>query len=295
MSDFLKLVARGRRADVAAARAWRPLEQVRRAAQLAAIRRGMLRFADTLRERRREGRLAVIAEVKRTSPALGRLAEIDDPGRLAATYVAAGAAAISVLVEPRHWGGSLDDLRSVKSPHTGVGWGIPVLAKDVIVDEYQIAEAGAAGADAVLLIAEALSDAELARLIEFTLELGMDALVEAHDPVAFELAVRSIDAYESAGGLAASETAAGAVMLAVNARDLRQPSRIDRRRIHELAPRVPARCVLVAESGISSVEDAEALPARVDAVLVGTALVRAADPAPLIRALAGVRPARSLA
>lgn len=286
--DFLSRVVRERQADVAAARAWRPLEQVKRAAQLAAIGRGTLRFSDALRERRQAGRLAVIAEVKRTSPALGPLATIGDPGTLAQRYQDAGAAAVSVLVEPRHWGGSLDDLRAVEAavrrlaavddsgvPHV---LPIPVLAKDVIVDEYQIAEAGAAGAHAVLLIAEIFDDTQLARLVAFAGELGIDVLVEAHEPEAFARAVRS-----------------GAIAVGVNARDLREPSRLDRRRIHALAAEVFTGQLLVAESGITSVEDAEALPPRVDAVLIGTALVRAPDPAPLIRALAEVRPARSLA
>lgn len=295
MTDFLTTVARERRAYAAAARAWKPLEQVRLAAQRAAIGRGTLSFAQTLRERRATGRLAVIAEVKRHSPALGALATIDDPGRLASQYVAAGAAAISVLVEPNHWGGSLDDLRAVRSAQTGIGWGVPILAKDVIVDEYQIVEAAAAGADAVLLIAEALDDAQLTRFIITARDLWMDVLLEAHEPEALHRAVRAVEDTRDAefGGrmyVKPTETCLG-----VNARDLREPSRLDRGRIHDLARMVLPGPVFVAESGITSVEDAEALPLRVDAVLVGTALVRAADPAPLIRALAEARPGRALA
>jgi indole-3-glycerol phosphate synthase len=303
MTDFLSRVVQERRADVAAARAWRPFEQVKRAAQLAAMKRGALSFSKALRERRRGGRLAVIAEVKRVSPALGRLGDIEDPGRLAKQYQDAGAAAISVLVEPRHWGGSLDDLRAVEAAVRRMAWvddtgtpqvlPVPVLAKDVIVDEYQIAEAGAAGAHAVLLIAEVLDEGPLTRCIELALELGLDPLVEAHDPVAFSFALMSV--MRLAQDLRHGDDAIGRIMFGVNARDLRDPARIDRRRVHELAVLIPAEHVLVAESGITSVDDAEALPARVDAVLVGTALVRAGDPAPLIRALAGVRPGRALA
>lgn len=293
MTDFLDRVVRERRADAVAARAWRPLERLVRDAQRSAIERGTLRLAEVVREHRDRGRLAVIAEVKRSSPALGRLAEIEEPGALARRYLHAGAAAISVLVEPRHWGGSLDDLRAVRSVERGIGYGGAfsvgasgamgptagaILAKDVVVDEYQIAEAGAAGADAVLLIAEALTDAELARLIRYADGLGMDALVEAHEPAAFARAVAS-----------------GAPIVGVNARDLREPGRIDRRRIYDLASELVTDQVLVAESGIASVEDVAVLPARVDAVLIGTALVRAADPAPLIRAIAGLERARSLA
>lgn len=305
MSDFLERVVRERRADVAAARAWKPLAQVKSAAQRAAIGRGTLRFADALRERRQTGRLAVIAEVKRVSPALGPLAEDLDPATLAQRYQGAGAAAISVLVEPRHWGGSLDDLRAVVPavrrmvtyhgetlPHVQP---IPVLAKDVIVDEYQIAEAGAAGAHAVLLIAEALDGPTLQKLILAARGLGMDVLVEAHEREAFERAVIAAERTSEALPMGIPEHMVGTTLLGVNARDLREPSRIDRRRIHELAALVPSAHLLVAESGITSVEDAEALPMRVDAVLVGTALVRASDPAPLIRALADARPGRALA
>jgi indole-3-glycerol phosphate synthase len=290
MTDFLERVIGERRAYVAAARAWKPLEQVRLAAQRAAVGRGTLSFAQALRERRETGKLAVIAEVKRVSPALGLLAEGLDPARLAERYREAGAAAISVLVEPQHWGGSLDDLRAVE---TAVP--IPVLAKDVIVDEYQIAEAGAAGAHAVLLIAEALSDDDLVRLILAARGLGLDVLLEAHDPPDFDRALVAEKRTRQAGVATSGAALNSETVLGVNARDLREPSRIDRRRVHELASRVPAGPVLVAESGITSVEDAEALPMRVDAVLVGTALVRASDPAPLVRALASARPGRALA
>ena len=273
MTDFLEQVVRERRAYVAAARAARPLDDVVRAAGRAARSRGTVSFASALGQRRRSGRLAVIAEVKRTSPALGRLSEIEDPAHLARRYQEGEAAAISVLVEPRHWGGSLDDLRTVVSAVTR-----PVLAKDVVVDEYQIAEAGAAGAQAILLIAEIFTVAELMRLVGFARELGVDALVEAHEPEAF---VRAL--------------ASGAPAVGVNARDLRDPSRIDRGRIHELAGELVTDQVLVAESGITSVRDAQALPPRVDAILVGTALVTSPDPAALVRALADVRPGKVLA
>jgi len=135
---------------------------------------------------------AVIAEVKRRSPANGSLAGPGlDPAGLALVYAGAGAAAISVLTEPRHWGGSFDDLRAVRAAVK-----VPVLCKDVIVDEYQVHQARAAGADAVLLIAEALDDARLTALIRAIESLGMEALVEAHDPTAFGRAVPSTDLIE---------------------------------------------------------------------------------------------------
>lgn len=212
--------------------------------------------------------LAVIAEVKRRSPASGVLAGPRlDPAGLALVYAGAGAAAISVLTEPLHWGGSLDDLRAVRAAVK-----VPVICKDVIVDEYQVREARAAGADAVLLIAEALDDDQLADLLRLTEALGMEALVEAHDPSAFARAVRT-----------------GARIVGANARDLRDPSVIDRSRARLLHTFVRPGQVFVAESGISSAADLAELPARVDAILVGTALMRAAHPAALVRELAQAR------
>src|SRR5205814_5975694 len=151
------------------------------------------------------GRLAVIAEVKRRSPSAGALGETVDVGSLAAMYAAAGAAAISVLTEPRHWGGSIQDLVAVREAVD-----VPVLCKDVIVDEYQLVEAHAAGADAVLLIAEALDDATLHRMIERARDLRLAVLAEAHEPAAFGRAV-----------------ATGTAVVGVNARNLRRPSEID--------------------------------------------------------------------
>ena len=224
-------------------------------------------FDASLRARRNEGRLGVIAEVKRTSPALGVLASSSlDVAVQARAYEAAGATAISVLTEPRFWGGSLDDLRTVREATT-----LPVLCKDVIVDEHQIFEARAAGADAILLIAEVLSDEELRRFRDRATELEMGTLVEAHEPAAFGRAV-----------------ATGSMVVGVNARNLRRPQEIDISRARQLHLFARDAQILVAESGIGSVDDARLLPARVDAVLVGTALMREPDPGPLIVALASI-------
>lgn len=276
MTDFLEQVAAERRAYAAAARDRRSDEELLAGARAnLAARAGSHvsegdAFSRALAARRNEGRLAVIAEVKRVSPALGPLATDLDPAAQAERYVALGddgAAAISVLTEPLHWGGSLDDLARVRA-----AVGVPVLCKDVVVSDYQIVEARAAGADAVLLIAEALDDRELRRFIDRARGLDMGVLVEAHEAAAFERAVRT-----------------GAPVVGVNARDLRRPATLDRARIQALHDLARDGQLLVAESGVSSVEDAQRLPARVDAVLVGTALMRADDPAPLIRALASVR------
>jgi indole-3-glycerol phosphate synthase len=295
MSDFLEQVIRERRAYVMGARRRVPDSEIR--SKATASRRPDDLLDHVLRGHR--GSLAVIAEVKRRSPALGVLATDFDPAAQARRYVAAGARAISVLTEPLHWGGSLDDLAAVRAAVD-----VPVLAKDVIVDPYQLYEARAAGADAVLLIAEALPALELRpvrdgaaaparRLVSYLRgmpdailqegyplremvalaeQLGVTALVEAHEVGAFARAI-----------------VCGARVVGVNARNLRRPSEIDVGRVRQLHTFVHPDQILVAESGIGSVDDARLLPARVDAVLVGTALMRADDPATLIHGIASIR------
>lgn len=217
-------------------------------------------------EGRRPSHLAVIAEVKRRSPGTGEVFPAD-VAELARRYEAAGAVAISVLTEPRHWGGSFEDLRAVRA-----AVGIPVLCKDVIVHVEQLYQARGAGADAVLLIAEALDDEDLNVLIAQATRLGMEPLVEAHDSAAFGRAV-----------------ACGARIVGANARDLREPGAVDRSRARLLHTFVRADQLFVAESGIGSAEDLAELPARTDAILVGSALMRSADPGVLVRQLASAR------
>ena len=259
MSDFLQTVAAERRADMQAAR--------RRDDVPARSGRPRPSFADAIRAKRAAGRVAVIAELKRRSPALGALALDADPASRGLAYARAGAAAISVLTEPRHWGGSVADLVAVVEAVD-----LPILYKDVVVDEEQLREAASAGASAVLLIAEALDDATLASFVARAAALGLDALVEAHEHAAFARAV-----------------ACGATVVGVNARSLRVPAEIDRERIDALHGLVRPEQLLVAESGLATPEDVAALPGRVDAVLVGTALMTAADPGALVRELAEAR------
>lgn len=272
MTDFLQQVVAERRADVELAKRERSEAAVYEEALLggrkpvARYGAGRDAFTHGLWMRQVNGQLAVIAEVKRISPALGTLRADADVRRIARAYERAGATAISVLCEPRHWGGSLEDLSAVREVV-----GIPVLCKDVIVDERQVVEAWAAGAHAVLLIAEALEDLALHRLVERAQALGMGLLVEAHETAAFERAIRS-----------------GSRVVGVNARDLRSPREIRPERIRSLHGLAQASQILVAESGIASIDDARALPSRVDAVLVGTALMRADDPTVLIRQLAAI-------
>jgi indole-3-glycerol phosphate synthase len=200
--------------------------------------------------------VSVIAEVKRASPSKGHLAPITDPAALAREYAAGGASAISVLTEQRRFGGSLDDLRTVRAAVP-----TPLLRKDFIVDAYQLTETRAAGADLALLIVAALDVQTLRDLHARARDLGLTVLVEVHDEAELE---RAVDL--------------GAVLIGVNARDLKT-LRVDDTTFARLAPQIPDGVVKVAESGIRSREDVMTyVAAGADVVLVGEALVRRADP-----------------
>jgi indole-3-glycerol phosphate synthase len=209
---------------------------------------------------------SVIAEVKRRSPSKGELAQIADPAALARRYAAGGAAAISVLTEERRFGGSLDDLRTVRAVVD-----TPLLRKDFVVEPYQVLEARAAGADLVLLIVAALDDETLRRLHDLARELGMTALVEVHDESETARAV----------GL-------GAELVGVNARNLRTLD-VDQDTFGRLAPLIPDDRVKVAESGIFGPVDVKRYVAEgARAVLVGEALVKDGDPEGAVRAMTGI-------
>jgi indole-3-glycerol phosphate synthase len=200
--------------------------------------------------------VAVIAEVKRASPSLGNLAPIADPAALAREYEAGGAAMISVLTEQRRFGGSLADLKAVRAAVA-----IPVLRKDFVVTPYQVWEARAHGADAVLLIVAALEQQVLVSLRERIESLGMTALVEVHDRA--EVA-RALDA--------------GATVVGINNRNLRTLE-VDRETFAELAPLLPSAAIRVAESGVRGPHDLLACAAAgAHAVLVGEGLVKADVP-----------------
>ena len=210
------------------------------------------------------GAPAVIAEIKRSSPSAGKIAEAD-PAARARAYEAAGAAAVSVLTEPLHFDGSLADLRAV---HLAVG--VPVLRKDFLVHPSQVIESRVEGADAVLLIAAALSGSELKALIAAAADLGLGALVETHSEADLEKAL-----------------ATDAPVIGVNARDL-ETLEVDAARALALLGRVPEDRIAVLESGIASRADVErAGAAGASAVLVGEALMRAEDPAATLRELRG--------
>ena len=207
--------------------------------------------------------IAVIAEFKRRSPSAGSLRGDADVGEVVGAYERGGAAALSVLTEGPHFAGSLDDLRQARAKCE-----LPILRKDFIVDAYQLHEARAAGADAVLLIVAALSREALATLYAQARELGLDVLVEVHDSSELELAL-----------------GVGADLIGINNRDLRDFS-VDVGRTAQLMAEIPAGVAVVSESGIGSAEQLRNLQEQgVQAVLVGESLMRAPDPELALRVL----------
>ncbi len=215
--------------------------------------------------RRTDGRLAVIAEIKRRSPSKGDLAPTLDPTLVAKAYEAGGASALSVLTDSEFFGGSAEDLRAARKASL-----LPVLRKDFTIDEIQVHEARAIGADAVLLIVATLpDDGLLAGLRVLAEEMGLAALVEVHDGLELDRALH-----------------AGAAMVGVNCRDLATFEE-DLGRAEELARSIPVDAVAVAESAIRRVDDAARMGAAgFDAVLVGEMLIRLGEPAAAVRQLA---------
>ncbi len=211
---------------------------------------------------RRPG-LAVIAEMKQRTPSMGVLAEHYRPADIAHAYADGGAAAISVLTHMAGFGGRPQHLRMVRAATP-----LPILRKDFVTDPYEIAEARACGADAVLLIVAALERSQLENLVAVSKSRGMAALVEVHDEK------------ETAAALEA-----GARAIGVNHRDLRDFS-VDLGLTGRLRKVVPADVVLVAESGIQGPDDARRMrEAGADAILVGELLMRSTDPAAEIKSL----------
>lgn len=211
--------------------------------------------------------VSLIAEIKRASPSKGAIRPDLDPVVLARCYAENGAAAISVLTDGKYFGGSLDDLRAVRQAVD-----LPVLRKEFVVDPYQVYEARAAGADALLLIAAVLDDDELAQLGALALELAMSALVEVHNEVELARALR-IDPR----------------IVGINNRDLKTFA-VDLENTARLRPLIPVDVVLVAESGIRTRADVDRLGRiGVNAMLVGEALVRAEDVGRQVRELVGTQ------
>lgn len=220
-------------------------------------------FRSGLAGRRATGELAVIAEVKRRSPSKGYLAANLDPAVLAASYATGGAAALSVLTDTDHFGGSAADLAAARAATS-----LPVLRKDFTVDPRDVCDARLMGADAVLLIAAALDDATMASCADVARQLDLDVLVEVHDEAELERAV-----------------ALGADLVGVNQRDL-VTFAVDTERAERMAPLMPPDVVRVAESGVRGPDDARRLAAAgYHAVLVGESLVTSDDPATAVERL----------
>ena len=259
MIGILRQIVEHKREELAGRRRRVPLEEVRRRAAAADPPRP---FLAALRGRR----IRLIAEVKGASPSAGTIRAEFDPAAVARGYAGAGAAAISVLTDARYFQGADEHLVSVRRAVD-----VPVLRKDFVVDPYQVYEARGLGADAVLLIVSILPPADLAGLQGLAHDLGMAALVEIHSDADLELAL-----------------GAAARLIGINNRNLDtlettlEPSR-------RLRPRIPGGVTVVAESGIeerAQVEEMERL--GMDAVLVGTALMRAPDPPARVRELLGM-------
>jgi indole-3-glycerol phosphate synthase len=256
--DILARIVAAERDVVARASAARPIADLRREPLYRAPRRSL---AQALRARRP----AVIAECKRRSPSRGVLRDPYDPVAIATAYERAGAAGLSVLTNEEFFGGGLEDLAAVREATS-----IPVLRKDFVVDSYQLEEARAAGADAVLLIAAVLSLPEMRSLASAARDLGLETLVEVHDER--ELA----DAVET-----------GAEAIGINNRDLRRFT-TDLATTERLRPLLPAGALVVAESGLKDRRDLERLMAvGVGAFLIGEAFMTAADPGRALAALLG--------
>ncbi|MCX7892091.1 MAG: indole-3-glycerol phosphate synthase TrpC [Burkholderiales bacterium] len=262
MADVLERILAVKREEVAAARAARPLPEVRRAAESMPPPRG---FEDALRQRVAAGGPAVIAEIKKASPSKGVLRADFDPVAIARSYAAHGAACLSVLTDAPFFQGSAAYLGAARAAS-----GLPALRKDFIVDPYQVYEARAMGADAILLIVAALDPARMRELEAVAVALGMAVLVETHSPEELDLAL-----------------ALATPLLGINNRDLRTFATSLATTL-DLLPRIPAGKLVVTESGILAPEDVALMRANgVHAFLVGEALMRAPDPGEELERLFG--------
>lgn len=251
-SDVLERILATKRDEVAAAQIKRPLTDVRSDAEARTDERD---FLGAIRSKVSAGRAAVIAEIKKASPSKGLLRAQFDPAAVAASFAENGAACLSVLTDGQYFQGSLHDLTAARA-----ACGLPVLRKDFIVDAYQIYEARAAGADAILLIVAALDDDRLSDFESAATDLNMTVLVEVHDAAELRRALRL-----------------KTPLIGVNNRDLRSFATSLSTTL-DLLPYVPSGRIVVTESGILAPSDVQRMrDAGVHAFLVGEALMRAPD------------------
>ena len=260
MSDVLQRIVDDTRQELVQRRRDVPLSALE---QAVAMRGDERPFSEALT---RPG-MSIIAEHKRRSPSAGPIREGSTVSEIVCAYERGGAAALSILTEPHHFGGSLDDLREARSSTR-----LPILRKDFVVDPYQVYESAAAGADALLLIVAALHPHDLAHLHQEARALDLDVMVEVHDERELETALEVVDAD----------------VIGINNRDLADFS-VDVERTYELLSDVPAGKTVVSESGFHQrvqIEDLERV--GVDAVLIGETLMRATDVEAACRGLSGV-------
>ena len=263
MTDILERILATKAEEVAVARQRIPFAQVDAAARAVAPPRD---FERELRSKIAAGLPAVIAEIKKASPSRGVLRAAFDPPAIAASYEAGGAACLSVLTDRQYFQGAPEFLTAARAACAR-----PVLRKDFTVDPYQVAEARALGADAILLIVAALSDAQLAELEAAAREYAMAVLVEVHDAAELDRALRL-----------------ATPLVGINNRNLRTFD-VSLATTLDLLPRIPAGRLVITESGILVPADVTTMRAAgVNAFLVGEALMRAADPGAALATLFGL-------
>jgi indole-3-glycerol phosphate synthase len=262
MADILQRILANKAKELAAARLKTPLEALVEQARRQAPPRD---FAGALRATIDSGRPAVVAEIKKASPSRGVLRPIFDPAAIARRYEAGGAACLSVLTDREYFQGAPEHLAAARGACS-----LPVLRKDFVLDPYQVAEARAMGADAILLIVAALDDAQLAVLEAAATAFGMAVLVEVHDAHELDRALKL-----------------ASPLIGINNRDLKT-FQVSLGTTVELVPKVPPGRIVIAESGILATADVARLRAAgVQAFLVGEAFMRAADPGAALAALFG--------
>ena len=261
-ADILTRIVADKREELAAAQLAHPFAEVDAAARAASPPRG---FSAALRDKVAAGKPAVVAEIKKASPSKGVIRSSFEPAAIAAAYERAGAACLSVLTDAKYFQGSDDYLRAARAACS-----LPVLRKEFILDEYQVAQTRALGADALLLIVSALDDARLRDLHACARSYGLDVLVEVHDARELERALALPDA-----------------LLGINNRNLRTFN-VSLHTTIELLPRIPEGRMVVTESGILAQRDVAQMRRHgVHAFLVGEAFMRAPDPGAALTALFG--------